>query len=219
LTSLEIGSELKERFPGLRVLVSQVGSVRVGKRSEELEEFKSQLLEQVRGDRELEELKDDPIFRVYRDFFWRVGIDPTKNRPAGEALVRRVLRGKPIPTINTLVDAYNLASIKTGIALAAFDLDRLAGDLEMRLALEGEEFLGIGMDKPMALEGNEVVISDAEKLMAIYPYRDADSTKVTGATENVLLLVCGVPGIDEDALRGAEKTAVEYITRFCGGER
>lgn len=217
--SLEISADLKGRFPWLQVLVSRIGGVKVKRRSEELEEFKGQLLEQVKKERELGALKDDLIFRAYRDFFWRVGIDPTKNRPAGEALVRRVLRGKPIPTINTLVDAYNLASVKTGIAIAAFDADRLKGGLEMRLARAGEEFLGIGMKKPMALEGNEVVISDAEKLAAIYPYRDADSTKVTGATENVLLLICGVPGIGEGTLRDAEKTAVEYITRFCGGER
>ncbi|MEA1905109.1 MAG: phenylalanine--tRNA ligase beta subunit-related protein, partial [Candidatus Hadarchaeota archaeon] len=64
----------------------------------------------------------------------------------------------------------------------------------------------------------EVVISDAEKLVAIYPYRDSDETKVTPSTENVLLLVCGVPGIREETLQDALNTAVDYITRFCGGD-
>lgn len=215
---MKISTELGERFPELRVLTGSIRGVKVEKRSEELEGFKKEVIERVKERHELGTLKDVPIFRAYRDFFWRVGIDPTKNRPAGEALIRRILRSKQIPSINTLVNAYNLASIETGIALAAFDADKLEGDLLLRFAREGEEFLGIGMERPLELKGGEVVISDAEKLAAIYPYRDSDETKVTSSTENVLLLVCGVPGIGREILQDALKTAVDYITRFCGGE-
>jgi len=70
----------------------------------------------------------------------------------------------------------------------------------------------------MDLEGREVVISDDQKLVAIYPHRDADRSKVTEKTRNILLLVCGVPGITPDMLAGAATVAIEYITRFCGGE-
>lgn len=215
---LELSRELKERFPDLRVLAFQIRGVRVERRSAELEEFKKGLIEEVREKHDLEGLKDDPLFRAYRDFFWRVGIDPTKNRPAGEALVRRVLRGKLLPTINTLVDAYNLASLKTGVPLAAFDGEKLVGRLLMRFAEGGEKFLGIGMERPIKLGGGEVVISDGEKLVAIYPYRDSDETKVTLSTRNVVMLVCGVPGVGEGILKMAKEDAVNFITRFCGGK-
>ena len=126
---LKTSPDLEERFPGIQVLVTRIDGVRVERSSAELEEFKPKLFEEIRGRHDLEALKDDELFRKYRDFFWRVGIDPTKNRPAGEALTRRVLQGKPLPTINTLVDAYNLASIETAIPLAAFDEDDLSGAL------------------------------------------------------------------------------------------
>jgi len=42
----------------------------------------------------LEGLKEDPVVRAYRDFYWRLGIDPTKVRPSSEALARRALRGE-----------------------------------------------------------------------------------------------------------------------------
>jgi len=215
--TLEIESGLKRRFPGLQVLTCQILGVKVTKRSVELENFEEKLIKQVKEQYDLESLKDLPIFRAYRDFFWRVGIDPTKNRPAAEALIRRILGGKAIPHINTLVDAYNLASIKTEIALAAFDMDKLKGNLLMRPAQKDEEFMGIGMKKPMRLQGGEIVISDEEKLVAIYPHRDADNTKITESTRDVLLLVCGVPGIKEETLRNAAQVAVEYISKFCGG--
>lgn len=216
--TIEVESGLKRRFPGLQALICQILGVKIRKRSIELENFEEKLMKQVKEQYDLESLKDLPTFRAYRDFFWRVGIDPTKNRPAAEALIRRVLGGKAIPRINTLVDAYNLASIRTEIALAAFDMDKLKGDLLMRPARKDEEFLGIGMKKPMRLQGGEIVISDEEKLVAIYPHRDADNTKITEATKNVLLLVCGVPGIKEETLQNAAQVAMDYVTKFCGGK-
>jgi DNA/RNA-binding domain of Phe-tRNA-synthetase-like protein len=217
--SLKIDPKLKTRFPDLNVLTLHIEGVHVRKRDSELENFKVEVMRQIRDDYSLDSVKDHPTFRAYRDFFWSIKIDPTKIRPAAEALIRRILAGKPLPCINTLVDAYNLASIKSRIALATFDADRLEGDLLMRFAEEGEQFCGIGMGKPLILKGGEIVVSDKEKLVAIYPYRDADNTKVTEKTENVTVVVCGVPGIPKRDLENASQVAVEYIKRFCGGEK
>ncbi|KPV64712.1 MAG: phenylalanyl-tRNA synthetase subunit beta [Candidatus Bathyarchaeota archaeon BA2] len=215
---LKIDTQLKTRFPELKALTCKINGVKVERQNVELEKFNDEIMKHVRERYNLESLKDGLTFRAYRDFFWKIGIDPTKIRPAAEALIRRVLGGRTIPRINTLVDAYNLASIKTEIALAAFDADKLKGELIMRFAENGEEFLGIGMEKPMLLKGGEVVVSDGEKLVAIYPYRDADSTKITEKTKNVMLLVCGVPHIREETLQNAAQVALEYIFCFCNGE-
>jgi DNA/RNA-binding domain of Phe-tRNA-synthetase-like protein len=212
---LKIDSKLKTRFPDLTVLTLRIKGVQIQKRGAELEKFKVEVMRQVREEYDLDSVKDHPTFRAYRNFFWSIKIDPTKIRPAAEALIRRILAGKTLPCINTLVDAYNLASIRSRIALATFDADKLEGELLMRFAEEGEQFFGIGMDKPLILKGGEIVVSDEEKLVAIYPYRDADNTKVTKETENVTIVVCGVPGISKEKLEKASRVALEYITRFC----
>lgn len=206
-----------ERFPGLQVLLRIIDGLTVGDKSEKLQAFKQRVVEETKQRYNIATVKDEPAFRAYRDFFWSAGIDPTKVRPAAEALIRRILAGKPVPTINTLVDSYNLASIRTGIALGAFDAGKLKGDLTLRLAQAGEKFLGIGMSEPITLAGNELVVADEEKLIAVYPYRDAEGTKVTAATRNLCLLACGAPGIGEGALVEASRVAVDYITKFCGG--
>ena len=216
--SLEIEFNLRTRFPGLQVIEEYVDGVRVGESGVELQEFKDAICAEVKRKYSLESLNDVSIFRSYRDFFWKVGIDPTKIRPAAEALVRRILAGKPIPLINNVVDSYNLASIKTEVALAAFNRDELKGGLLMRTAKSGERFHGVGMSEPMELSGNEVVISDDEKLVAVYPYRDAEKSKVSATTKNLLILVCGVPGVDENILNEAGKVALGFVTKFCGGE-
>ena len=216
---LVVDEEIRERFPDLNVLLTEIDGLKVFPRSDELERFKEEVYERIRSRFTLDLLKDYPIIRAYRDFFWRIGVDPTKIRPASEALLRRILGGRGLPTINTLVDAYNLASAETCIALAAFDADKIEGDeLRMRLAGSGETFLGIGMDKPRILKGGEIVISDSKRLIAIYPYRDADYSKVTLETKRVYLMTCGVPGISLERLKEAEALAAQYIRRFCSEE-
>lgn len=200
------------------MIVGYVDGVRVENSGGDLQRFKEEVSGEVKRKYSLESLKDVAVFRAYRDFFWKVGIDPTKIRPAAEALIRRILAGKPIPSINNVVDSYNLASIKTEVALAAFNRDELKGGLLMRTAERGERFLGIGMSEPMKLNGEEIVISDEEKLIAVYPYRDAEKSRVSGTTRNLLILMGGVPDIDEKILSDAGKVALDLVTRFCRGK-
>ena len=49
----------------------------------------------------------------------------------------------------------------------------------MRFANKGEEFLGIGMDKPVTLAGEEIVMADASRLIAIYPHMNAEYSRIT----------------------------------------
>lgn len=214
---LELSEALKDKFPGLSAQIVNFRGVSIERELDELEAYKEEIYSKTRNRWEIEKLRDDPDFRAYRDFFWRLGIDPTKNRPAAEALIRRVLNGRPIPKINTWVDAYNLVSIQTAIPIASFDANLLRGGLLMREAEEGEEFLGIAMKKPVVLKGGEAVIQDDEGLVAIYPYRDANHSKVTGDTSNVLLLLCGAPNITLEKLKDSARLSEKVLTSFCSG--
>jgi DNA/RNA-binding domain of Phe-tRNA-synthetase-like protein len=73
------------------------------------------------------------------------------------------------------------------------------------------------MKSPIILTGVEIVCEDADRLVAIYPYRDADVSRVSSETRDVRFLVCGVPGISDETLREAAGVAATLVTRFCGG--
>jgi DNA/RNA-binding domain of Phe-tRNA-synthetase-like protein len=218
---LEIQKELAEGFPGLGVLEMRMEGMTIRKTDPALEDFKKEVQERIRRTSpSLAEVKDLLVFRAYRDFFWRVGVDPTKTRPAGEALIRRILSGGSIPTINTFVDSYNLASAETHVAIAAFDLARIdASSLLMRRAVPGESFLGIGMPSPVMLKGVEIVIEEgsSNNLIAVYPYRDSNDTKVNEETRDVLVMMCGVPGLETPVLERAKAVCKEYVERSCKG--
>jgi len=212
---MKMHNDILAAFPGLSVAEGKVGPLSIQEKSPRLEALRDEIVCSVREQYTLERIKDEPLFRAYRDFFWRVGVDPTRTRPASEALVRRILAGKMLPAINPAVDAYNLASIRTGIPIAAFDADTLAGELAMRFAEEGEAFLGIGMTAPVLLHKNQVILTDDDAIVAVYPYRDSDATKITLATETVHIVACGVPKVEREKVHSAYELAVAYLQEYA----
>ena len=214
---MKFSQEVLDAFPGICVCEGDIRSVRIEGENAGLESLKRAIRLELKSRYTLEQVKDDPVFRAYRDFFWSVGVDPTKTRPASEALVRRILSGGKLPRINTTVDAYNLASACSGIPIAAFDADTLTGGLTLRFAAEGEQFLGIGMEKPTLLKKNQVIMTDESKIIAIYPYRDSDTTKVTAETRNIRIVTCGVPGIGRELVSGAFDLCAGYLEKYTGG--
>jgi DNA/RNA-binding domain of Phe-tRNA-synthetase-like protein len=217
---MHVDAALMTEFPGLRALELELDDLSVKRADPRLETLKVSVAEETRRTRTLERVKDEPVFRAYRDFYWKVGIDPTKTRPAAEALTRRLLGGREIPSVNTLVDTYNLVSVKSSVAIAAFDAAVLhPGSLKLRRALPGEPFRGIGMPEPFPLGGGEVVIEDLtdHELVAVYPYRNAWRSRVTESTRTTLLLMCGVPGIGDETLVGARDLCRQWIEEYCRG--
>jgi DNA/RNA-binding domain of Phe-tRNA-synthetase-like protein len=210
--------EVAARFPELAICVGTIDNVRIVKENESIKKLRRTVYEEAKAEHNVETLKDDPLVRAYRDFYWKLGIDPTKTRPSGEALLRRVLNGNELPDISTVVDAYNLASMETVIPISGFDQDKLDTPFEVRFARNSEPFIGIGMDKPILLTDKMPVLTDKHQVLCIYPYRDSDLTKITMQTRNVVIVGYGAPGLAESQLKEAAETTLSYIKQVSSGE-
>ena len=136
--------------------------------------------------------------RVYR----ACGKDPSRYRPASEALIRRVLQGKSLYQIDTLVDLINLASIAYGYSIGGFDADKFVGDtLTLGIGRAGEPYEGIGRGI-INIEGLPVY-RDAEGGVGT-PTSDHERTKITLATTHLLVLINGYDGNRERVEANAE---------------
>ncbi len=162
----------------------------------------------------LEHLPRNKIIRAYRNLYWKMGIDPTKQRPSSEALVRRILK-KGLPSINTLVDAGNLASSSTLIPIGIYDVDRIEGELVLRVTRDGELFEGIGGAEKVMSKGHPV-LADERGIIHLYPYRDAMRTRITERCERALIVACGVKGISKSVLDSAIDLTVRYFDSLEG---
>lgn len=141
--------------------------------------------------------------RVYR----ACGKDPSRYRPAAEALIRRMLQGKELYQIDTLVDLINLASIAFGYSIGGFDADKFVGDtLTLGIGREGEPYEGIG--RGMLNIAGLPVYRDAEGGVGT-PTSDNERTKIELSTRHVLVLVNGY-----DSNEAQVKANAEYIIRL-----
>lgn len=209
---------MSDRFPEVAVCIGTITDIHNEKENERIEQLREAVYQEVKTKHNIETLKDNPTVRAFRDFYWKLGIDPTKTRPSSEALLRRVLHGDELPRISTVVDAYNLASTKTILPISGFDVDLLNQPFHVRFAKNGETFTGIGMDKPITLTEQMLVLADQKRVLCIYPYRDTDLTKITKQTRNAMIIVYGVPGIGEQVLKEAAETTLDYIRLVSQGK-
>lgn len=190
----------KLKFPHICIATVFIDDIEVGKSSSWLSKRMDNAVKYVRGKyADTPSLSKDPIIVAYRDFFKRIKIDPTKVRPSGEALIRMILKRGRLPIINHIVDSMNIVSSMTGLSLSTFDADKVVGDVIVRIARHGEEYIPHG-SSTYVTEGGELVIADFEKILCLYPYRDTIATRITEQTRNVILQVHGVPRIDKNSV-------------------
>ena len=90
----------------------------------------------------------------------QLGIDPTRYRPASEALLRRAVKGKEMPQINASVDAANYISLKFLLPLGLYDVEKIGNKIILREGRPGETYEGLGKPE-VRLEG-KYVLADEE---------------------------------------------------------
>ena len=202
---------------GVHIAYSIVEDVVVEKDRADVIEYARKLAKKLREQYTIERLKEHPIIRAYRDFYWRIKIDPTKTRPSSEALLRRVLRSGNIPLINNVVDSGNFASLETLIPIGLYDLDKIKGNLVIKLARGNELFEPIGKRPEIVREGVPILV-DSEKVIHLYPHRDSAKTAITLDTKRVLVIACGVPGVPATLVKEAALKTSKYIEMFAQGK-
>ncbi|UPS45796.1 phenylalanine--tRNA ligase beta subunit-related protein [Prevotella sp. E15-22] len=161
-----------------------------------------------------ESLKDMPSIAATRRVYKACGKDPSRYRPASEQLIRRMLQGKELYQIDTLVDLVNLASIAFGYSIGGFDADKFVGNtLTLGIGREGEPYEGIGRG-PLNIAGLPVY-RDAQGGVGT-PTSDNERTKMTLETTHLVVLINGYDGNRERVMENAQYLK-QLIERFASG--
>ncbi|KAA1182781.1 hypothetical protein FP026_12000 [Rhizobium tropici] len=101
-----------------------------------------------------------PEIQAWRRTFSKMGLKPTQYRCASEALLRRFRQEGSLPQLHPLVDLCNAISIAFAIPVAALDLAKISGDLEVRHADGSESYLTFSGETERP-EPKEVIFADA----------------------------------------------------------
>ena len=159
-----------------------------------------------------ESLKSLSGIAATRAVYKKCGKDPSRYRPASEQLIRRMLQGKELYQIDTLVDLVNLASIAFGYSIGGFDADKIVGDtLTLGVGREGEPYEGIG--RGMLNIAGLPVYRDAQGGVGT-PTSDNERTKMTLDTTHLLVLINGYDG-DEQRVRQNAEFIQQLVRKYC----
>lgn len=159
-----------------------------------------------------ETLKDISGIAATRRVYRVCGKDPSRYRPASEALIRRVLQGKALYQIDTLVDLINLASMAFGYSIGGFDADKFVGNtLTLGIGKEGEPYEGIGRGM-INIHGLPVYRDEIGGVGT--PTSDHERTKITIDTTHLLVLINGYDG-NEASVRQNAEFIQQLLQKFC----
>jgi len=171
-------------------------------------------------------------------FFSARRIDSVTIGPSPQWL-RAKIESVGIRSINNIVDISNFVMLELGQPTHAFDADKLKGDMNVRLARDGEKFLALDR-RTYLLKSDNCVVADQERAVGIGGVIGGEETSVTESTKNVLLEAAyflpasirrtarelNLPsdasyrferGVDPEMVLRASQRATELIQEIAGG--
>jgi len=158
---------------------------------------------------------DVPGAAEARGLYKDLGLDPTKVRPSNEALLRRVLKGETLYTVNTLVDALNLCSLRAQLPFGLYDLDRVQPPIVLRRGTTGESYEGIRKGA-VNVEGRPVLV-DAHGPFG-NPTSDSARTMITTACRRALVIVYAPGRFPPARIQSVLDETSATLTRWSGGK-
>lgn len=188
---------LAEEFPGLSI-VSTTMEVTTGRSPEALRERLRSLSDRIGGAQAIQ-LRQQPIPWAYRVFFRHIGLDPDTTRTPIEQLIFDRIHDGAFKSRNRVDDALTIAMVEVGVAMRAFDADRVEGRVGLRLSAEGESFEG----RVTPLPDGTIVVADEQRPLGVIFDRTAEGRGVSRETERVMLVAIGVRGVPDIALEEA----------------
>lgn len=134
----------------------------------------------------------------YRDLIKKAGRSVKKNPPTVPGFIDNIKHRGSMPHINSIVDVYNLESIRSSLAIGGHDLDTIEGDITVTICGREDSFTAIG-GKEKHVEPTDFVYRDDKGILAWLDVRDSEFYKMSDDTVNVLFV-----------MQGNANTSVEY---------
>ena len=136
-----ISKEIKDKCPKIRLGILSA-DIFVDNESKELW---SKILSEARlfSEKHIEFPKFSTI-QSARAAYKALGKDPSRYRPSAESLLRRILSGKELYSVNNVVNLINLISFRSGFSIGGYDADSIKGDIALTKGLSSDIYEGLG---------------------------------------------------------------------------
>ena len=214
---LTIAPEIFERFPGVvigTVVAREIDNTgahpQLGERLRAAEAA-------VRAELAGTVLVEHPRILPWREAYRAFGAKPKKYPSSIEALVRRVIKGDELPSINPLVDLYNVVSLSHLLPGGGEDIGKLEGPLELRFAGPDEpEVELLGRPQPAApLEGEVIYTDSIGAVCRRWNWREAARTCLGPETREAILVIEALPPMGAQEVAAALDELCSLAEHHC----
>jgi DNA/RNA-binding domain of Phe-tRNA-synthetase-like protein len=192
-----VAPHIASEFPGLGIAWVEV-DVEPGRSPEPVRQHLRDLADRTYGAQAVR-LRERPIPWAYRVFYRQIGLDPDRTRTPVEQLTLDRLHDGGFRSQGMPADALTIAIVETGVALRAFDADRIAGPLCIRDSAPGEALAG----SPGELAGGTLAIADEERPVALLFGACGEGYGVEQGTRRLALVAVQVKGVPQIAVEEA----------------
>ncbi len=181
---LTISQEILNKIPCFNVIAytmdidNKIGS--------EATEFINKIYLEYYNKYEMTEIVNLPKLKETRDGYKKLGKDPSHTRPACEALLRRIVKGNKLYRLGDAIDIGNILSVLTNRSVCVVDLDKIVGDVNIRIGSSSEEYFGI--NRGHINIGNLPVYEDSIGPFGT-PTSDTERTMVQDNTLRILVMI------------------------------
>ena len=135
-----VAPHIAAEFPGLGIAWIEVDA-QPGKSPEPVRRHLRDLSDRFFGSHAIH-LRERPMPWAYRVFYRQIGLDPDRTRTPVEQLAFERIHDGAFKSHGLPEDALTIATVETGVALRAFDVERLEGRLCIRDSAPGESLAG-----------------------------------------------------------------------------
>ena len=161
---------------------------------------------------------------VWDEAYRKFGADPKKVTPSISFLLKQIRRGKPPRSINTVVDIFNVISLRWTVPCGGDDIAALKGD-DLRLGFARGDETFSPLFKPESVEtpdAGEVIYYTPQTRRVLcrrWTWRNSDFSKLTTATREVAINIdMMIPPFFEADVVAALCELAEMTKFFCGGQ-
>ncbi len=194
---------------GLKARGAVIQGVSVKRKHSGLEKLKKKAVEGFSVDKK--------IIEGYRRIYQKMSMPDIKN-PI-ENLHGIIKKSGKLPTINTVVDSYNVVAARRSLSVGAHDLNKIEGDTVRFRITDGSEFyIPLGSGKRAKINSGEFAVVDDKHVLCRLDIKQGEHTKITPGTRSVFIYVQGNENTTDGYLLEALKEICGNITRFCGGK-
>ena len=216
--ALKIDKSVLEKFPGVKLAVIQLSDANNKDMPETLGKLIQEECEAIQRMVSLETLMQHPLIDQWRQAYKAFGANPKTFKCSVEALLRRVIKQGSLPRINTIVDCYNLTSVKFMLPAGSDDDRKVTGDVFLTIADGSELFVSLGTSKEESVVAGEVIYrDDSDVLCRRWNWRECEKSKLTKDTTHATLVLEGLENASSQLLTSAAEFLMDLLRKYTGG--